>query len=56
MKTSTVEYHIATYSGTVEFTHEEDLDQELIIAKAKQILRRQAGSFPLGYQSWKVIS
>lgn len=53
--TATVKYQIATYSGTVEVDCDPDDDNEYIIAKAKVQLRRRAGSFPLGYQSFEVI-
>jgi len=57
MKKFNVDYQIATYSGTeaVYFNSSEDPDNEEIISKAKQQLRRKAGgTFPLGYQSFKV--
>ena len=52
---ATVEYQIATYSGTVSVTCEPDDDEEIIISKAKEQLRRKAGILPFGYQSWKIL-
>jgi hypothetical protein len=54
--TATVKYWIATYEGTVEVTCDPDDDNEMIIARAKCKLRRTAGTFPYGAESWKVIS
>lgn len=54
--TATVKYQIATYNGTVLVPCRENDEDELIIAKAKSILRRKVGSFPLGYESWKILS
>jgi hypothetical protein len=54
---ATVHYQIATYSGDIDVPYEEGDEDEIIISKAKSILRRKSGgSFPFGYQSWKVIS
>ena len=52
--TATVKYQIATYAGTVYVSYEEEDDDETIIAKAKNQLRRRIGTFPFGYQSFKV--
>lgn len=55
--TATVKYKVATYSGKVVVNCAEHDQDEHIIAKAKMIVRRQAGGYlPYGYQSWKVIS
>lgn len=56
--TAIVKYQIGTYEGTVPVMCHPDDDSEEIIAKAKSILRRQVGSFPMGiyYESWRVIS
>lgn len=54
--TAIVKYQIATYSGEVQITCNCDDENEYIIAKAKRIVKqRSGGSFPFGYQSWKVI-
>lgn len=55
--TATVRYQIETYEGTIQVNCDPDEDEEDIIARAKRILRRQAGSFPMGiyYENWKVI-
>ena len=55
MATATVKYQIATYSGTITVTCDPNEDNEDIIARAKAKLRRDVGSFPLGYELWKVI-
>ena len=51
-----VKYQIATYRGTVAVRCDENDEDEYIIARAKGILNRQSGPFPMGYESWKVIS
>lgn len=54
--TAVVKYQVATYSGEVEVSCDPDDDNDVIIAKAKRIERhRFGGSFPFGYESWKVI-
>lgn len=50
-----VKYQIATYSGTVEVRIDPDDDNDTVIARAKERLRREAGTFPMGYQSFKVV-
>jgi len=55
METATVKYQIATYSGEVKVNCNENDEDEIVIAKAKQVLRNRAGGFPIGYESWKVI-
>jgi hypothetical protein len=53
--TRTVNYRIATYSGSVTVNCDENDDNETIIAKAKTVVTRQAGgSLPYGYESWTV--
>lgn len=51
-----VKYQVASYSGTVSVNCTENDDNDFIIAKAKNILRKQAGQFPFGNESWKVVS
>jgi hypothetical protein len=51
-----VKYQVANYSGTFSVNCNKNDDDEIIIAKAKRNLRIKTGPFPLGYQSWKVIS
>lgn len=54
--TALVKYRIATYSGEVEVSCDPDDDNEYIIRKAKAIEKRRfGGSFPFGYESWKVV-
>ena len=53
---ATVKYQIATYSGEIKVNCNENDENEHIIAKAKKILRQKAGSFPFGYQRWKVVN
>lgn len=55
MQTATVEYRVATYSGTVDVMCNENDEDDHIIEKAKQILRREAGSLPFGYQHFEVV-
>lgn len=57
MKTVKVQYQIATYSGIELVDCDENDDNEQIIGMAKHQLRKKAGgSFPLGYQSFQIIS
>lgn len=49
-----VKYQIATYSGEIRVPCDPEDDNDIIIAKAKRVLRNRAGEFPFGYQSWKV--
>ena len=52
-----VQYQIATYSGTetVCFNDEYAPENDEIISKAKNQLRRKAGgSLPFGYESYKI--
>ncbi|WP_375585953.1 hypothetical protein [Cyclobacterium xiamenense] len=54
--TATVKYRVATYQGEVQVPCDPDDENEVIIAKAKRIVTRQAGgSLPWGSQSWRVI-
>ena len=55
MQTATVKYAIATYSGTVTVTCDENDDNDFIIAIAKRQLTREDGPLPFGYESWKII-
>lgn len=51
-----VKYQVATYSGTLHVTCTGYDEDEVVIAKAKRLLRARAGGFlPMGYESWKVI-
>jgi len=55
MQTAIVEYQIATYSGKIEVSCDENDENEFIIARAKNQLRRDAGgSLPYGYESFKI--
>jgi hypothetical protein len=54
IKLATVEYQIATYSGSVEVPAYPNDDNDILIARAKAQLRRQTGPLPLGSQSFKV--
>ena len=53
---ATVKYQIATYSGEITVNCEPDDENEVVIAKAKRILRSKAGPLPFGYESFKIIS
>lgn len=53
---ATVKYQIATYNGEIEVNCDPGDDNEYIISVAKASLRRKAGHFPFGYESWKVIN
>jgi hypothetical protein len=56
MKTYKVKYQVATYSGEIEVTCEEDCEEEQVIAKSKKLLTHQAGgSLPFGYQYFKIL-
>ena len=52
---ATVKYQIATYSGEITVNCDPDDENEVVIAKAKRILRSKAGTLPLGYESFKII-
>jgi hypothetical protein len=55
MKSVTVEYQIATYSGEIDLMVDENAENEHIIAQAKNILRKQSGgSLPFGSQSFNI--
>jgi len=58
MKTALVKYDIGTYEGTIEVSCYDYDDEEDIIRKAKNILRKQIGSFPCGmyYESWRILA
>ena len=49
-----VAYQIATYSGEEIVYCDANDESEHVIAKAKNQLRRKAGSFPLGYESFRI--
>ena len=48
-----VDYQIATYSGSVEVNVDDDADKEEAIGKAKRDLQRRYGQFPFGMQAFK---
>ena len=52
---ATVKYQIATYSGEITVNCDPDDENEVVIARAKRILRSQVGSLPFGYESFKII-
>jgi hypothetical protein len=57
MKTYTVKYQVATYSGTIEVRADDDADSDQIKAMARAKLSRQSpGGLPMGYQSFKIVS
>lgn len=52
-----VDYQIATYSGKVEVECDEDDGNDVVIAKARERLRREScGSLPFGCESFNVES
>lgn len=51
----TVRYQIATYSGEIEVYTDLNADQETAISKARQQLKRKAGEFPFGIQTFTVV-
>ena len=54
---ATIQYQIATYSGTVEvFFDDPDADNDYLVARAKRQLRQRAGALPHGIEIFKVIS
>jgi hypothetical protein len=56
MITATVEYQVATYSGTIDVTFFEEVDNDVVIARAKAILiQKSGGSLPYGYQHFRVV-
>jgi hypothetical protein len=54
MKKYKVKYQIASYSGEVTVSADENADREEIIAKAKKKLRDATGSLPFGSESFKI--
>lgn len=55
IRTYTVSYSIGTYSGTVEVSVDPDTDSEVVLARAKSTLRRQAGgTLPFGAATFKI--
>lgn len=51
-----VKYQVATYQGTLDVNCDSDEEAEMIIARAKALLRQRAGgSLPYGYENWQVI-
>ena len=55
-KKCVVKYQVATYSGKIEVYCDENDDNDFIINKAKEILRRKVGALPFGYESFEIIS
>jgi hypothetical protein len=57
MITSIVRYQVGSYAGTIEVTHDPSFDQVDIINKAKSILRKKSGGYPLGIycESYEVL-
>lgn len=52
----TVKYQIATYSGEVSVNCDPDDDNEMIIARAKKIIRQKAGGYlPFGYEHFEIV-
>lgn len=52
-----VKYQLATYTGIINVCCDENEDDEIIINRAKHLLRnRSGGSLPFGYSSFKVIN
>jgi hypothetical protein len=50
-----VRYRVATYAGEITIQCDPEDDDDIIIAKAKKIVTRQAGgSLPSGYEYWKI--
>lgn len=58
MQTATVEYQVATYSGEVKVTCDENDENDVIIAMAKRQLVRESGgvALPFGYQRFTVVN
>jgi hypothetical protein len=54
MTIATVRYHVATYSGDISVSCDENDDNETICAMARAQLRRRVGELPFGYQSFRV--
>lgn len=51
-----VNYQVATYSGEEIVYCDPNDDNEYIVSKAKQQLKRRAGgSLPFGYQSFNIV-
>lgn len=50
-----VKYQVATYSGTIDVHFDDpNLDDDVIVARARAQLRRRVGAFPFGCESFKV--
>lgn len=56
MQKATVKYQIATYSGEIAIFCDENDDNDVIEAKAKRQLIREAGQLPLGVQEFCVVN
>lgn len=51
-----VRYRVATYAGEITIQCDPEDDDEIIIAKAKKIVTRQAGgSLPQGYEKFRIV-
>jgi hypothetical protein len=56
MRTVTIKCQHGPYRGTVSVNADEHDDNETIIAKAKNILRRRGNlSLPMAYESFKIV-
>jgi len=55
--TATVKYRIGTYQGTITVNCQECEDAESIIARAKALLKKRSGGYPLGLysESYKIV-
>lgn len=57
MQLAKVKYQVATYSGETYVNCNENTENEHIIAKARERVRRDSGgSLPFGYQHFEVVS
>jgi hypothetical protein len=55
MGSATVKYQHGTYSGTVTVTCDDNDDTDIIIARAKKQLFKDAPGLSMCYESFKVI-
>lgn len=54
MKSVLVEYKYGTYAGSVRVQADEDDDNEVIIARAKRLLRPHM-TLPMAYESYRIV-
>jgi len=54
MKEYEIQYSIGCYSGTVTVSCDENDENDVIIAKAKNILRKKTGPLPFGSESFRI--